>query len=302
MLALVTILPPLLLAFGSVAGQREPPHLGIGLEKPKYLLGEPVILRAVISNPGSEPVLLLTDPGGWGPYWRIKVTDESGKPARYVGDVTDWRPPRKPEFFKLDASASRIFDYDLSGNFDLSAVGNYTVELGYDASSLVDGLRSRNPEFGRITAVSAVPATADFRIATPEGNEEEALARVFSGSRRGRIFEKCCWEVAHLEDFLSQYPGSAYAPYARFWLARAIPPGFGPARKLEQYELVKKIAPGTWLAASAQLEIARIYERLNQRAEAMAAYKKLSEDFPGSPFVQKAEDRIRALAEAAQQN
>lgn len=300
MLTLPSILSPLLLAFNSVAGQSEPPQLGIGLEKPEYLLGETVILRVEISNPGSEPLLFLSDPNGWGPYWRINVNDESGKRVRYLGGSSDWRPPRKAELFSLEVGASRIFDYDLSGNFDLSTVGEYTISLLYDASPLVDALRLRNPEFGRITAVLAVPATANFRIADPERDEEQALARLFSGSRRARTFERCCWEVAHLEDFLSQYPGSAYAPYARFWLARAISLGAGPARGLEQYELVKKGVPGTWLAASAQLEIARIYERLNRRVEAASAYKRLSEHFAGSPFVQKAEDRIRALAAARQ--
>ena len=108
---------------------------------------------------------------------------------------------------------------------------------------------------------------------------------------RGRRFDEA---VAGFSEILERVPDSDLADNARYWIgeARYLQRRFRPALA----EFTKVLAyPYTEKADDAQLMIARSYLALGESDQAMAAFRKLLENYPGSEYLDEAREELRKL-------
>ena len=108
---------------------------------------------------------------------------------------------------------------------------------------------------------------------------------------RERRFDEA---VAAFSEILERAPDSDLADNARYWI--------GEARYLQRRfrqalaEFTKVLAyPYTEKADDAQLMIARSYLALGESDQAMAAFRKLLQNYPGSEYVDEAREELRQL-------
>ena len=108
---------------------------------------------------------------------------------------------------------------------------------------------------------------------------------------KGRRFDEA---VAGFTEILERAPDSDLADNARYWIgeARYLQRRFRPALA----EFTKVLAyPYTEKADDAQLMIARSYLALGESDQAMAAFRKLLENYPGSEYLDEAREELRNL-------
>lgn len=119
-------------------------------------------------------------------------------------------------------------------------------------------------------------------------------AASYAGGRdqhRKRRFDEA---VAAFSEILERAPDSDLADNARYWIgeARYLQRRFRPALA----EFTKVLAyPYTEKADDAQLMIARSYLALGEADQAMAAFRKLLQNYPGSEYVDEAREELRQL-------
>lgn len=108
---------------------------------------------------------------------------------------------------------------------------------------------------------------------------------------RERRFDEA---VAAFTEILERAPDSDLADNARYWIgeARYLQRRFRPALA----EFTKVLAyPYTEKADDAQLMIARSYLALGESDQAVAAFRKLLQNYPGSEYVDEAREELRQL-------
>ena len=120
------------------------------------------------------------------------------------------------------------------------------------------------------------------------------VAAAYASARdqhRERRFDEA---VAALSEILERAPDSDLADNARYWIgeARYLQRRFRPALA----EFTKVLAyPYTEKADDAQLMIARSYLALGESDQAVAAFRKLLQNYPGSEYVDEAREELRQL-------
>ena len=100
--------------------------------------------------------------------------------------------------------------------------------------------------------------------------------------------------MAAFSEILERAPDSDLADNARYWIgeARYLQRRFRPALA----EFTKVLAyPYTEKADDAQLMIARAYLALGESDQAVAAFRKLLQNYPGSEYVDEAREELRQL-------
>ena len=139
-------------------------------------------------------------------------------------------------------------------------------------------------------AASATPEAAPAPVA--EGSMD--VAAVYARSREQHKERRFDEAVAGFSEILERAPDSDLADNARYWI--------GEARYLQRRfrqalaEFTKVHAyPYTEKADDAQLMIARSYLALGESDQAMAAFRKLLQNYPGSEYVDEAREELRKL-------
>ena len=126
--------------------------------------------------------------------------------------------------------------------------------------------------------------------ADPTFDAAAAYARARDQHRKRRFDEA----VAEFSEILERAPDSDLADNARYWIgeARYLQRRFRPALA----EFTKVLAyPYTEKADDAQLMIARSYLALGEADQALAAFRKLLQNYPGSEYVDEAREELRQL-------
>ncbi len=138
---------------------------------------------------------------------------------------------------------------------------------------------------------SSGPASPVARTgADPTFDAAAAYASARDQHRKRRFDEA----VAAFTEILERAPDSDLADNARYWIgeARYLQRRFRPALA----EFTKVLAyPYTEKADDAQLMIARSYLALGESDQAMAAFRKLLQNYPGSEYVDEAREELRQL-------
>ena len=138
----------------------------------------------------------------------------------------------------------------------------------------------------------ALPAAEAASGTGPEGSFD--VAGVYAKAREQHKDRRFDEAVARFSHILERAPDSDLADNARYWI--------GEARYLQRRfrqalaEFTKVLAyPYTEKADDAQLMIARSYLALGESDQAMAAFRKLLENYPGSEYVGEAREELRKL-------
>ena len=137
---------------------------------------------------------------------------------------------------------------------------------------------------------AAIPAAGP--ASGPEGSFD--VAGAYARSRQLHLERRFDEAVAGFSEILERAPDSDLADNARYWIgeARYLQRGFRQALA----EFTKVLAyPYTEKADDAQLMIARSYLALGESDQAMAAFRKLLENYPGSEYVGEAREELRKL-------
>ena len=133
-------------------------------------------------------------------------------------------------------------------------------------------------------------------VAAPGAGAEGSVdvAAVYARSRELHVERRFDEAVAGFTGILEGAPDSDLADNARYWI--------GEARYLQrrfrqaQAEFTKVLAyPYTEKADDAQLMIARCYLALGESDQAMAAFRKLLQNYPGSEYADEAREELRKL-------
>lgn len=136
------------------------------------------------------------------------------------------------------------------------------------------------------------PGTAGPRdLGTPSEEEQRVYDRAFRALRETRYADA----AEGFSDFLDEYPDSAYAPNALYWLAETyyVTRDFDTAlgfftQLLEQYPTSNK-------EGDALLKIGFSYYELQQWNEARAALEQVRSQYPGTTLARLAETRLRDM-------
>ena len=154
------------------------------------------------------------------------------------------------------------------------------------------------PGAGTIAPVEASSSPAAGPPASPvagtgaDGTFDAAAAYASARDQhRERRFDEA---VAAFSEILERAPDNDLADNARYWIgeARYLQRRFRPALA----EFTKVLAyPYTEKADDAQLMIARSYLALGESDQAMAAFRKLLQNYPGSEYVDEAREELRKL-------
>ena len=138
----------------------------------------------------------------------------------------------------------------------------------------------------------AIPAAGPASGTGPEDSFD--VAGVYARAREQHKERRFDEAVARFSHILERAPDSDLADNARYWI--------GEARYLQRRfrqalaEFTKVLAyPYTEKADDAQLMIARSYLALGESDQAMAAFRKLLENYPGSEYVGEAREELRKL-------
>ena len=120
--------------------------------------------------------------------------------------------------------------------------------------------------------------------------------RRYAGALLAREQRRPLAALDSVDALLSMYPSHALADEARFLRGEIL---FTVGRKQEAYETLVEIPlmyPASFLADRALFEAAGILSRESgKKEEAIAAYRRLLSEYPGSLFADKARDHIRRL-------
>ncbi len=139
-----------------------------------------------------------------------------------------------------------------------------------------------------------LPATgADIELSpnAPEG-EKQAYQQAFGLLKAGQYDNA----IAGFIGFLAQYPNSAYADNAQYWVGEAyyVARKFDPA--IIEYSKLIQAYPDSAKLPHALLKIAYSYDELGQEAEAKAKLQELISGYPGTTAAKLAEERLQRLA------
>jgi tol-pal system protein YbgF len=97
---------------------------------------------------------------------------------------------------------------------------------------------------------------------------------------------------AAFSDFILNYPQSAYAPSAQYWIGNAFYAQRDYRNAIAAQQVILKQYPDNPKAADALLNIASSYSELKDRAAAKKALESLVAQYPNAPAAQTAKERL----------
>lgn len=100
---------------------------------------------------------------------------------------------------------------------------------------------------------------------------------------------------AAFNDFLQDFPQSAYAPSAQYWIGNALYAQRAYRDAIAAQQTLLKKYPDNPKAADAMLNIASSYMELKDRASAKKSLESLVAKYPNSPAAQTAKERLAIL-------
>ncbi|MGH8579001.1 MAG: tol-pal system protein YbgF [Gammaproteobacteria bacterium] len=140
----------------------------------------------------------------------------------------------------------------------------------------------------------SLPATgADIELSpnAPEA-EKQTYQQAFGLLKAGQYDNA----IAGFIGFLGQYPDSAYADNAQYWVGEA----YYVTRKFDsaimEYSKLMQAYPDSPKLPHALLKIAYSCDELGQKAEAKAKLQELIKSYPGTTAAKLAEERLQRLA------
>lgn len=137
-------------SFESVPGL----SVSLGSERAFASASDDVRVQVTIANFGDEPLAVpewflpggeLDDP--------LFVIDVDGRKVDYLGPIVKRAAPSEADFIWLDPGESRTATIELSGTYDLSAGGVYSIRYAAKSTHIVA------PAFGRAVALSSNPVS-----------------------------------------------------------------------------------------------------------------------------------------------
>jgi len=139
-----------------------------------------------------------------------------------------------------------------------------------------------------------LPATgAEIELApnAPEA-EKQTYQQAFGLLKAGQYDNA----IAGFIGFLAQYPNSAYADNAQYWVGEAyyVTRKFDPA--IMEYSKLMQAYPDSPKVPHALLKIAYSYDELGQKTDAKAKLQELIKGYPGSTAAKLAAERLQRLA------
>ncbi|TVQ35624.1 MAG: tol-pal system protein YbgF [Wenzhouxiangella sp.] len=142
-----------------------------------------------------------------------------------------------------------------------------------------------------ITTLPMPAAGGPRDLGTPTDEEQAAYDRAFRALRETRYADA----ANAFSDFLDQYPDSAYAPNAQYWLAETyyVTRDFETALNLFK-ELLDRF-PGSNKEPDALLKIGFSHFELRQWNEARAALEQVRAQYPNTTLARLAEGRLRDM-------
>ncbi|MGH6635509.1 MAG: tol-pal system protein YbgF [Gammaproteobacteria bacterium] len=215
-------------------------------------------------------------------------------------EVRDLRGALEEQSHRLQQLEKR--HQEISGDLDRrlqtveSVGGNPTA--GLDAAAAPSPATAALAPEGMAPAQSSptgpLPATgADIELApnAPEA-EKQTYQQAFGLLKAGQYDNA----IAGFIGFLAQYPNSAYADNAQYWVGEAyyVTRKFDPA--IMEYSKLMQAYPDSAKVPHALLKIAYSYDELGQKAEAKAKLQELIKSYPGSTAAKLAEERLQRLA------
>ncbi len=163
---------------------------------------------------------------------------------------------------------------------------------------IADAPRSDVPEVrapidaqAEITPLAAPISGGPRDLGTPTEAEQTAYDRAFRALREARYADA----ARGFSDFLDEFPESAYAPNAQYWLAETyyVTRDFETALSFFN-ELLERF-PGSNKQGDALLKIGFSHFELQQWNEARAALEQVRSDFPNTTLARLAETRLRDM-------
>jgi len=140
---------------------------------------------------------------------------------------------------------------------------------------------------GEETSMQQTPQTT--LLALP--GEEEAYRQAFNQLKGGHYDQS----ISAFNNFLAQYPGSAHADNAQYWLGEAyyVKRQFEPA--ISEYTKLVQNHPQSQKLTHALLKIGYSYQELGQVEQAVASFQNLKTRYPGTTAARLAEERLQRI-------
>lgn len=140
-------------------------------------------------------------------------------------------------------------------------------------------------------AAATIPGVDTELAPTGPEAEKQAYQQAFGLLKAGQYDNA----IASFVGFLSQYPNSAYADKAQYWVGEAyyVTRKFDPA--IMEYSKLIQAYPDSPKRPHALLKIAYSYDELGQKGEAKAKLQELITSYPGSTAARLAEERLQRM-------
>lgn len=229
-----------------------------------------------------------------------EIRELRGMVESQAREIENLRRRQRDQYLDLDQRLQQL------GRDGTAAVGLPDAEP--EAREMVDSVRPIAPvaEMPRADVPEVrAPIEADFEVTTlpapagsgprdlgtPSAEEQAAYDRAFRALRETRYAD-----AAELfANFLDQFPDSAYAPNAQYWLAETyyVTRDFNTALRLFNQLLDRY--PGSNKEGDALLKIGFSHFELRQWSEARAALEQVRAQHPNTTLARLAEGRLRDM-------
>jgi len=142
-----------------------------------------------------------------------------------------------------------------------------------------------------VTPLPSPGATGPRDLGTPTEQEQAAYDRAFRALRETRYADA----AEGFSSFLDEYPGSAYAPNALYWLAETYYVTRDFETALTFFNQLINQYPGSNKEGDALLKIGFSHYELQRWNEARAALEQVRSQHPGTTLARLAESRLRDM-------
>jgi len=163
------------------------PHNGVAvqLSTPSPVLrGDvDVTVNVTVTNTQRHPVVLMK--------WQLpsdemeaplfRITRDDHQPVRYLGAIVKRAAPDATELVKLDPGASLTYQVELTGNYDLSRNGRYTIEYISRGKNGLGTTLASAPVYLWLEGRSGATAQPEAQALATPGASTEAASISFTG-------------------------------------------------------------------------------------------------------------------------
>lgn len=140
-----------------------------------------------------------------------------------------------------------------------------------------------------VAPVETPVATANY---STDVSENDAYDKAVNMVLKDRRYDAA---IPEFEKFIQNYPNSAYAPNAHYWLGQLLFNNNELAKAKTHFERVVSNFPQSNKVADALLKLGQVAERENKKDAALRYYRQLVDTHPTATSAKLAQDRIDAL-------